>query len=123
MSVVVLQKGNDRCQNIRQALELLRSEISKKIKKFDKIVIKPNFVSVRIPLCATHVIAVKALLDFLIENGLSKNRKMIIAEGAAVGETFDGFDNYGYFQTLKNYPVEFRDLNKDEAIEIELLDG
>jgi uncharacterized protein (DUF362 family) len=117
-SIVVLQKGDDRYQNVRQALSVLKSEIKRKIeaKKSKNIIIKPNFVSVNVPLCATHVEAVKALLDFL-------NRPAIIAEGAAVGETFEGFRNYNYFEKLKNYPVEFKDLNKDETVGVELLDN
>lgn len=120
-SSVVLQKGNDRYQNVRQALERIRKEIKKKIekKKPKNIIIKPNFVSCYVPLCATHVEAIRAVLDFFLANRIM--RPIIIAEGSAVGETFEGFKNYGYFEKLKGYEVEFKDLNQDESIEVEIL--
>lgn len=119
MTRIALIKGNNRYQNISQALNLLKKDIAEKIKDKKKIVIKPNFVSTEIQLAATHVDAVRAILDFL---KLFTKQKITIAEGAALGSTEVGFDNFGYYNLAKDYNLEFIDLNKDDSIEVELFD-
>ena len=119
---VALIKGNSRKQNITRALKLLEKDIvadlNKKLKnkRNPYILIKPNFITTRRQLAATHVEAVQAVLDFL------KNKyrgKIIIGEAASIGRTKEGFKNYGYFDLLKEYKnLELVDLNIDEGISL-----
>lgn len=123
-STVILQRGNDRYQNVRRALETIKTEIEKETEKRHpkNIILKPNFVSVDVQLAVTNVFAIKAVLDFLAKTTAKKIPK-IIAEGTASGDTFSGFKNFGYLDKLKNYNVRFFDLNKDESETIEILDS
>ena len=60
-SVVSLVKGDDRRQNIRRSLELIEDQIC----LGERIVIKPNMVSITKPLSATHVEAFEEVLKFI----------------------------------------------------------
>lgn len=117
---VALIKGDSRYQNIRQALGLLEKQIKTDIKKHlqsrkSYILIKPNFVTTRHQLAATHVDAIRAVLDFL--QPLWKGR-IIIGEGAGIGHTSEGFKNYGYLPLKSSYPnVELFDLNQDDGVD------
>ncbi|MFQ5812142.1 MAG: hypothetical protein ACE5I2_02960, partial [Anaerolineae bacterium] len=62
-SKVALIKGDDRYENIAQVLTLIEDGVDLSDKK--RILIKPNFVSTRRQLAATHVEAVRAVLDWL----------------------------------------------------------
>ncbi len=99
--------GQGRYENIRAALEALDEEFP----LGNRIVIKPNFVSTTIQRAATHVEAVRAVIDFLQERSKAPIK---IAEGAALGDTFEGFRNFGYLDLKKEYSnLEFVDLNRD----------
>jgi uncharacterized protein (DUF362 family) len=102
-----VSSGNGRYGNIRGALEALEDDFS----PGTRIVIKPNFVSTTIQSAATHVEAVRAVVDFLQERTKASIK---IAEGAALGDTFEGFRNFGYLDLKKEYSnLEFVDLNRD----------
>ena len=116
-SQVALIKGDDRHENIAQALTLIEDGIDLSNKK--RILIKPNFVSTRRQLAATHVEAVRAVLDWL---HLRYDGPITIGEGAAVSDTFDGYRNFGYLDLAKEYNVQFVDLNQDEWTPIEVYD-
>ena len=89
MPTVALVKGLDRYNNISRALDLLGSDAI-----FGKIhLLKPNFVSTEEQLASTHREAVKAILDFLQKYS---KKPVIIAEGAALKDTFDGFRSFGF---------------------------
>jgi uncharacterized protein (DUF362 family) len=122
MVKISLVYGEDRKENVKKAVGLLSKEIKTALENKGVILIKPNFVSTKVELSATNKDAVKGLLEFLKENDLLKNRKIIIAEGAALGETEDGFKNFGYYDLKKDYEIEFLDLNKTESYKIEIFD-
>nr|NIV35611.1 hypothetical protein [Anaerolineae bacterium] len=63
MSQVALVRGSYRYDNVRQALNRLPGEID--LSDTRRILIKPNFVVTHKPLAATHVDAVRAVLDFV----------------------------------------------------------
>jgi uncharacterized protein (DUF362 family) len=116
LSKVALIKGHDRYTNVAESLTLIGDEID----LGKKILIKPNFTSVDNQLVATHVDAVRATLDFLVQRTSSE---IIIAEGTSSGSAMDGFQNYGYLELADRYNVRFMDLNKDETIEVRVLDS
>ncbi|HDN80706.1 MAG TPA: DUF362 domain-containing protein, partial [Chloroflexi bacterium] len=114
---VALIKGDDRYRNTAQALRLIEGEIDLTDKKL--VLVKVNFVSTVRQLAATHVDAVRAVLDFVRER---YQGPLVVAEGAALSDTFEGFRNFGYLPLAREYDVLLMDLNRDEWVEVELLD-
>jgi uncharacterized protein (DUF362 family) len=106
---VALIKGNDRREITYQALKKIEDQILPAIGN-KKILIKPNFVVTNRPLAATHVDAVRGILDFLMPH---YKGQIIIGESTTSKEgTFDGYKNYGYLPLEKEYNVKLVDLNK-----------
>ena len=116
-SRVALIKGNDRYDNVLRALEHIADDIDLAGKR--RIIIKPNFVSVRSPSSATHVDAVRAVLDFMVSRGAEG---ITLAEGPAMGTAEEGFDNYGYMPLVDQYGLNVVDLNTDIGIDVDLYD-
>ncbi len=108
-SQVSLTAGDDRADNIFKGLKAFESQIKQAIGN-KRVVVKPNNVSISNQLCATHVDCLTGILEFL--NSIGKTN-VIIAESAASGPTFEGFDNYGYMKLEDNYPVKLVDLDKE----------
>ena len=106
---VGLVKGNDRIANIKKALELIADDIHLQGRR---PVIKVNFVSTYVPLCATHPDAVRAVVEFLRDQG---EKNVAVAEGAAMGTTSKGFREYGYEALAREYGLELIDLNEPKS--------
>ncbi len=106
---VALAAGGNRMENIVNALKPFANEIKAAIGD-RPVVIKPNNVSIDVPLCASHADCLAGILEFL--KSIGKTDKIAIAESAASGPTFEGFDNYGYFELKKKYTVDFLDLDE-----------
>ncbi len=106
---VCLVKGNDRRDIVYQALKKIEDDVITSIGD-KKILIKPNFVSTNRHLAATHVDAVRGILDFLKPH---HTKQIIVGESTASRDgTFQGFENYGYMPLEKEYNVKLVDLNK-----------
>ncbi len=120
ISRVSLVKGEDRYSNVKQALQLIEDDIAYKIKDKKHILIKPNFVIVDNQLAATHVDAIRAVLDVIIKH---TDVSVVIGEGAAMGTTAEGFQQYGYYELSESYNVNFLDLNHDDFIEAHIFDS
>jgi uncharacterized protein (DUF362 family) len=103
--------GTDRREMMNKVLSPLKDAIAEGIKG-KQIVIKPNFVSTNNPLCATHVDAVRGVLDFLkpMHSG-----KIIIGESPAGGSAMPGFENYGYMSLQDEYGVTLEDFNSQSS--------
>lgn len=124
---VALTSEENRYQTVFKALDFFTQEIVQIIDKIDTsdthknyICIKPNCVVSTNQLAATHVDAIRAMLDFLepIWQG-----RVILAEGADGGNTMEAFKNYGYLELKKDFPnLEFSDLNFSDAIFIDIFD-
>ncbi len=111
MVKVALVKGRDRYNTILRSLQLIEDEVKGNLRRFKRVIIKPNFVSTRNQLAATHVDHIRAILDFLRS---SFDGKILIAESAAIGDTFSGYRNFGYLELCKEYDVELVDLEEEE---------
>jgi len=109
-SSVALTTGDGRADLAFRALKPYARQIKQAIGN-RRVVIKPNNVSTSIPLCATHVDSMEGILEFL--KSIRKLDNVIIAESAADGPTFNGFDNYKYFSLANKYPVKFVDLDQE----------
>ncbi|MFH1484747.1 MAG: DUF362 domain-containing protein, partial [Chloroflexota bacterium] len=117
---VAFVRGNERYANVRRALDLL-GDFSR-IKKAQRIVVKPNMTLGSRPLSDTHVDAVRAVLDCLREY---TSRTITIAEGAGTGspDTTLSFGNLGYRSLGRDYDVRLVDLNADRWVETEIFDS
>lgn len=109
-SRVSLTTGDNRADMAFRALQPFSKEIAAAIGK-RRVVLKPNNVSINIPLCATHVDTLEGTLEFL--KSIRKLDNVIIAESAAGGATLEGYDNYGYFRLISKYPVKLVDLDSE----------
>jgi len=117
---VSLVKGNDRREIVYQAIKNIEDQVLASIGG-KKILIKPNFVGCDIPLCATHVDAIRAILDFLTPH---YKQQIIIGEStAAQKRTPEGFKNYGYLALEKEYNVKLVDLNENPSYEYRYVFG
>jgi uncharacterized protein (DUF362 family) len=106
---VSLIKGNDARENMYKALKNIEDEVLASIGN-KKILVKPNFVTTNRELCATHVEAVRGILDFLKPH--CKQSITIGESTASRAGTFEGYANYGYLPLEKEYGVKLVDLNK-----------
>jgi uncharacterized protein (DUF362 family) len=109
-SSAAITTGNSRADLAFRALQPFSKQIKQSIGN-RRVIIKPNNVSIDIPLCATHVDTLEGILEFL--KSIRKLDNVVIAESAANGPTFDGFSNYGYYRLADKYPVKFMDLDKE----------
>jgi uncharacterized protein (DUF362 family) len=116
-SPVALLKGEDRRKNVTQALLAVDREIGPAIKRKKYVVIKVNNVSTTNQLAATHVDAVRGILDYLEPR---IKGPVVIVESSA-GETLEGFENFKYAQVIPEYKrlqISLVDLNRERKYEI-----
>ncbi len=116
---MVVEKG-DRRRGITAVLAALGPALPEAAARARKILLKPNFVSVRHALSATHVEAARAVLDFILPH---VKGEVFIGEGAALGETDRGFDAYGYGALAEEYGVELVDLNRAPTVPLGVYDA
>jgi uncharacterized protein (DUF362 family) len=109
-SSVAITTGDNRADLAFRALRPYSKRIRQAIGN-RRVVLKPNNVSIDIPLCATHADTLEGILEFL--KSIRKLDNVIIAESAANGPTFDGFSNYGYNRLANKYPVKLVDLDQE----------
>jgi uncharacterized protein (DUF362 family) len=106
-SPVSFTTGTERRQMLYEVMKPFESELKAGLKK-KQLIIKPNMVVTNIPLCATHVDALRALLEFV--KPFYKGQ-IIIAESSSSVNSSDGFKNYGYLDLAKDFNVKFVDIN------------
>jgi uncharacterized protein (DUF362 family) len=116
---VSIVKSNSHYDGVANALRLIENQIKEGVVGKKRVLVKPNFVSIRRQLAATHVDAVRAVLDILRKHYVGK---ITIGEGPSSGRLEDGLRNFSYLQLQDDYDVEFVDLNEDDYIEVEALD-
>ncbi len=115
---VALVKGGSRAGNIRQALRLIGDEIDLAGKS--NVFVKVNFVSTQNQLAATHVDAVRSVLEFLRQR---YDGMITIGESAADRPAAEGFRTYGYLDLTREFGVDLVDLNDGEWVPVELYDS
>jgi uncharacterized protein (DUF362 family) len=101
-----------------ETVKPFESEIKKGLKD-KQLVIKVNMVQTTVPLCATHVDSLRALLEFLKP---IYRKQIIIAEGSSVIDSAAGFKNYGFLDLQKDYNVKFVDLNASKGKPVFIID-
>jgi uncharacterized protein (DUF362 family) len=116
-SPVALVKGEDRRKNVTQALLAVDREIGPALKRKKYVVIKINNVSTTNQLAATHVDALRGILDYLEPK--FKGPVVIVESSAA--DTLEGFENYKYAQLIPEYKrlhISLVDLNRERKYQI-----
>ena len=110
---VGLARGNERRQNVRRALELVREQVEPKIA--EQVLLKPNFLSSENQLASTHPDGIRGAIDFVLA-AKSPPKEILVAEGGNEKYSGEAFDNFGYHQLDGEYPVPVRliDLNQEQ---------
>ncbi len=117
---VAVTHGEYRKQNIDQALSLVAEDVAEQLRSARSILIKPNFVSSTNQLAATHVDAVRSVIEFVRQYSTAP---ILVAEAGAFG-TKTAFRNFGFENLPNEYEgIELKDLNDDETIQIDALTG
>jgi uncharacterized protein (DUF362 family) len=109
-SSVAITTGDNRADLAFRALQPYSKQIIQAIGN-RRVVLKPNNVSINMPLSSTHADTLEGILEFL--KSINKLDNVIIAESAADGPSLDGFSNYGYMRFANKYPVKFVDLDQE----------
>ena len=107
---VALTTSDNRADMAFRALNPFSKEISQAIGK-RRVVLKPNIVNTNVQLASTHADTLEGILEFL--KSIGKTENTVIAESAANGPTFDGYNNFGYFRLADKYKVKLIDLDKE----------
>ena len=115
MATVSLVQGENRRATAVAALERIADQV--RLDSVRCVLIKPNFVSVSRQLGATHVDAVRAVLDFVRAR---YDGRIVVGEGAALSSTWEGFRNFCYEPLVAEYGVELVDLNADDVVPVRI---
>ena len=116
-SLVALRCGSDRCADLRDVLRDIDSQMA--WHQYQRIVIKPNFVSITNPLAATHVEAVRTLLSHIRSRF---SGEIWLIEGGAGHNRLQGFINYGYDRLIAEFDVVLKEIGESETVSLEVLD-
>ncbi|MBS7610249.1 DUF362 domain-containing protein [Candidatus Bathyarchaeota archaeon] len=119
---VAVVRGEDRYSIVTKALQLIRDDVNPASIRGRRVLVKPNLVSSSIELAATHIDAVRAVVDFLQP---FEPKRILVAEGSA-SDTWEAYERFGYRSLEKDYGnLELLDLNGDsyDTILLETLYG
>ena len=117
MAHVTLIAGELRRNAVREAVHGLGEAFRDRVKIAKNILIKPDVGHYELQLAATHVDALRGLLDVLRE---ITDAPIVIADAGHYG-TLPGFRHFGYERLLGEYThVTLRDLQEGEAVEGEI---
>ncbi|MDP7208163.1 MAG: DUF362 domain-containing protein [Candidatus Bathyarchaeota archaeon] len=114
--IVAVTKADGHYEGNRKALELIEDRIAERIERKKRVLIKPNFVSTRKQVAASHVDAIRAVLDVISEH---YDSEITIGEGPAIGRLDEAIRNFGFDSLIGEYGVVFKDLNSDHHVELE----
>ncbi len=115
-SPVSLVKGDDRRKNVTQALLAVDREIGPALKRKKYVAIKVNNVTGNNQLAATHVDALRGILDYLEPR--FKGEVMIVE--SSMGDSMEAFEFYKYAQVIpeyKQFNIKLVDLNREAKYE------
>jgi hypothetical protein len=116
-SPVSLVKGDVRRKNVLDALVAVDKEIRPAMARKKYVLIKINNVSTTNQLAATHVDAIRGILDYVAPRFKGP---VVIAE-ASSRDTMEGFENYKYAQVIPEFKaqrIKLVDLNREKKFEV-----
>ena len=115
---VAFATGTDRRAMMTEIMKPFEKQLREGMKG-KQLILKPNMVSTTVPLCATHVDALRGVLEFI--KPMYKGQIIIAESTAGKGLTLPGFENYGYLELQKEFDLKFIDLNTTSGSPIWLL--
>lgn len=118
--VVALEKSTGHFEGTLKALKLVEDEIASGLEGKKRVLIKPNFVSTKRQLAATHVDSVKAILQTLTRH---YDGEITLGEGPAGGSLGDAVKNFGYEPLIEEYGLKLVDFNEDRYVELDGLNS
>jgi hypothetical protein len=116
-SPVSLIRGGDRIKNVTESLVAIDREIQPVLKRKKYVVIKVNNVSTNNQLAATHVDALRGILEYL---GPRFKGQVMIVESSAV-DSLDGFESFKYAQLMpefKRFNLNLVDMSREGKYEV-----
>ncbi|HLK63562.1 MAG TPA: DUF362 domain-containing protein [Bryobacteraceae bacterium] len=116
-STVAIVKGEQRRQNVQEALAAIDHQIQPALKQKKYVLIKVNNVSTTNQLAASHADTIRGILDYLQPR---TKMPVIIAESSA-GDTMEGFRNFSYTKIAdenRASKVTLLDLNAEARYEM-----
>ncbi len=113
---VALAESKSHYDGVFEALKLVENQIEEGLKGKKRILIKPNFVSTSNQLAATHVDAVRAVLDIVSKY---YSGKIVVGEGPSFSSLKNALVNFDFLKLQRQYNIEFLDLNEDDTVEVE----
>ncbi len=111
-ATVALAQGEDRRNNVYEALVAIDDQVRPRLRNKKYVIIKPNNVSSDNQLASSHADALRGMLDYLAPRFKGP---VMIAESAA-GDTMTGFENFKYPGVASEYKsqnVSLVDLNAE----------
>jgi uncharacterized protein (DUF362 family) len=115
--VVAVVKGEERRKIVHDALMAIDDQIKPVLQQKKYVVLKPNNVSTVNQLAATHLDALRGILDYLAPRFKGP---VVIAESSA-GNTMEGFENFRYGRLASEFRsqhVTLTDLNEEAKYEL-----
>jgi uncharacterized protein (DUF362 family) len=116
-SPVSLVKGDVRRKNVFDALVAVDREVRPAMARKKYVLLKINNVSTTIQLAATHVDAIRGVLDYVAPRFKGP---VVIAEASA-RDSLEGFDNFKYAQVIPEFKaqkIKLVDLNREKKFEV-----
>jgi uncharacterized protein (DUF362 family) len=110
-------KGDNRRKNVLDALLAIDGEVKPAMARKKYVLLKVNNVNTGKQLAATHVDAIRGILDYVAPRFKGP---VVIAESSS-GDTLEGFDNYKYAQVIPEYKrlnIKLVDLNREQKYEV-----
>jgi uncharacterized protein (DUF362 family) len=114
---VSLVKGDSRRKNVLDALVGVDREVRPAMARKKYVLIKVNNVNTDKQLAATHVDALRGILDYVAPRFKGP---VVIAESSS-GDTLVGFDHYKYADVIPEYKrlnIKLVDLNREQKFEV-----
>jgi uncharacterized protein (DUF362 family) len=114
-----LVKGDDRKENIKKCLELIREDL-KPLKNARNILIKPNLVALQPDFANTNVEAIEAVIEFI--RNILPDTPITVGESSASAfynglPTSKVFEDYDYYRLEKKYKaVMLTDFDNDREV-------
>lgn len=118
-NTVSLTTGNSRADMAFRALQPFSQQVKTAIGN-KRVILKPNNVSSRIQLAASHSENLEGILEFL--KSIGKLENTIIAEAAREGTFKEASDNFGYTKVAEKYKVRIVDLDTEPVDVIQVFD-
>ncbi len=112
-SPVSLIKGEDRRKNVTEALLAVDREIRPVLKRKKYVAIKVNNVTPKTQLAATHVDALRGILDYLAP----RFKGQVVIVESSMDDRVNAFEYYEYAQVIpeyKRFNVRLIDLNREK---------